>query len=253
MKKALGIFATIIVAGGLVFYLFYDGSQGLVYDSEQPTEVVNNTPPPSPSTGEDEEIDLPARVLLDVPFFAQAPTANWSDPRQQDGCEEASMLMAHLWLTDDTMTVQQAEQEIIDVSEYQKTKYGEYIDRSLPDTAKLFEEYYKHSDYEVKRKVTAEDIKKELAQGHLVIVPTNGQILNNPNYTGEGPLTHMLPIIGYDEAKKEFITNDPGTRNGRQFRFTYQNMMDSIYEYETGTHEGYTKTDTVMMVVKKSS
>lgn len=249
MKKTFAVFATIAVAGIIAVFFFYEQPQDLVYDLDQKKdEIVNNYE----NGKEVEEIITPAKVLLDVPFFAQAPTAKWSDPRQQDGCEEASMLMAHLWLTGGTMTVNQAEQEIIAVSEYQKEKYGEYIDRSITDTGKLFEDYYKHSNYEIKRNITAEDIKEELAQGNIVIVPTSGQILNNPNYTGEGPVTHMLPIIGYDDSTKEYITNDPGTRNGRQFKFTYQNMIDAIYDYETGSHEGYHKTETVMMVVKKS-
>lgn len=160
-------------------------------------------------------------------------------------------MMANLWLTKEKFTVQDAEAEIIAMSEYQLEKYGEYVDRSITDTGKLFAEYYNQNNYEIKRNITAEDIKEELAKGNLVIVPTNGQILNNPNYRGEGPITHMMPIIGYDDDKQQFITNDPGTRNGRQFRFTYTNLIDSIYDYQTGSHEGYKKTETVMMVVKK--
>ncbi|MBX4187597.1 MAG: C39 family peptidase [Candidatus Doudnabacteria bacterium] len=213
---------------------------------EKPT---NNTQKPD----ENGEVTLPEKVILDVPFTSQAPTANWADPRQQDGCEEASLLMAHLWLTGKTMTAQQAEAEIIAMSEYQKKVYGEYVDRSITDTGKLFLDYYNHSNYEIRKDIDADDIKKELAVGNIVIIPTNGQILDNPNYTGAGPITHMLPIIGYDELKKEFITNDPGTRNGKGFRFKYDVIIDSIYDYQTGSHEGYHKTETIMMVVKKDS
>lgn len=250
MKKFLIFIVIIGLAGGVAYVFFRDDTrefyQGVQQNQNQQAIERENEQ-------RDPDIITPDKVLIDVPFIPQAPTAKWSDPRQQDGCEEASILMAHLWLTGKTMTMQQAEAEIIAVSEYQAQHLGGYVDRSIVDTGKLFEEYYKHSNYEIRRKITSGDIKEELAKGNIVIVPTNGQILDNPNYTGAGPLTHMLPIIGYDDSTKEFITNDPGTRNGRHFKFKYDNVISSIYEYETGAHEGYHKTDTVMMVVKKNS
>jgi len=248
MKKLFAIIITVILAAVASILLVYDKPSDVLKDlNGKRDEIVNDY-----KNGKDEpEVMTKDKVLLDVPFFAQAPTANWSDPRQQDGCEEASVMMADLWLTGKTMTVRQAEEEIIAMSEWQKTKYGGFIDRSITDTGRMFHEYYGHKDYEVRRSITADDIREELSQGNLVIVPTNGQILDNPNYTGDGPITHMMPIIGYDDATRQFITNDPGTRNGRQFRFSYSNMMDSIYDYETGSHVGYSKTETIMMVVKK--
>jgi hypothetical protein len=250
MKKLLISIAIIASAGIITAVFFRDESAQFVRDIEQQQQQNQID---KENEQQEEDVITPAKVLIDVPFIPQAPTAKWSDPRQQDGCEEASILMAHLWLTGKTMTLQRAEQEIIAVSDYQQEKYGEFVDRSIVDTGKLFEEYYKHDNYQIKRKIDVEDIKQELAKGNIVIIPTNGQILANPNYTAPGPLTHMLPIIGYDDATGDFITNDPGTRNGRHFKFKYDHVIDSIYEYETGAHEGYHKTDTVMMVVEKDS
>jgi hypothetical protein len=249
MKKIFAIIFTIILAGIAAVVFLSDKDQDILTQlNEKKNEIIADYQ----NNKDEEDVITPEKVLLDVPFIPQAPTAKWSDPRQQDGCEEASIMMAHLWLTDGTMTLQQAEKEIIALSEYQKEKYGVYVDRSITDTGKLFEEYYHHSNYEIKRNITAEDMKQELAKGNLIIIPTNGQILDNPNYTPPGPITHMLPVIGYDDKTGEFITNDPGTRNGRQFRFDYQTVIDAIYDYHTGAHEDYRKTETIMMVVKKS-
>lgn len=46
-----------------------------------------------------EAVSLPGQstILYDVPFAAQAPFGEWSDKRQQDGCEEVSALMAVKW------------------------------------------------------------------------------------------------------------------------------------------------------------
>lgn len=253
MNKAYRIIlVALLVIAPAVGFVVYDNLPEKSFPeiiAEKESEIVTN----QQNQNRGEDVVTPENVLLSVPFFAQAPTANWSDPRQQDGCEEASLLMAHLWLTGKNMTVKEAEAEIIALSEYQNQKYGGYIDRSITDTGRLFEEYYGHSAYEIKRGIDAEDIKQELAQGNLVIIPTNGQILANPYYTGAGPITHMLPVIGYDDSTKEFITNDPGTGNGKSYKFKYDIVIDSIYEYETGDHVGYKKTDTVMMIVKKSS
>jgi hypothetical protein len=250
MKRTFGLLFAIALAGIAAFVLFSDKPKEVVNDIRQ-EQIERETDQQNQEQANQPEVVTPERTMLTVPFFAQAPTANWDDPRQQDGCEEASLLMAHLWLTGQTMTVQQAEQAIIELSDWQTQKYGNYVDRSIADSAVMFEDYFNHTNYEIKRNITAQDIKKELAQGRLVIVPTNGQILANPNYTAPGPITHMLPIIGFDDSTGEFITNDPGTRNGRQFRFSYDNLMRAIYDYPTGKHEPYAPTDTVMMVVMK--
>ena len=199
MKKLIGLLITIVLAGAASVFLFYDGPTEFVTDLNQKKNELVTDYQNKKGT---EEIHTPNQVLLNVPFLSQAPTAKWSDPRQQDGCEEASILMAHLWLEGKTMTSQQAEAEIIAVSEWQKEKYGEFIDRSIADTGKMFEDYYGHTNWEIRRNIDKDDIREELAKGNIVIVPTNGQILVNPNYTGAGPLTHMLPIIGYDDAKQ---------------------------------------------------
>lgn len=194
-------------------------------------------------------------LRLEAPFFCQAPTANWGDPRQQDGCEEAAILMAHLWLSgsgaETTMTAAEAEAEIIAISEWEKARYGFYEDRSLADTAALFEEYYGHKNWEIKKNVTAAGIKAELAAGNLVIVPANGQLLGNPYFSSPGPVTHMLVIVGYDENDGVFLTNDPGTRRGRSFPYPYERLVAAIYDYPTGRrHVPYKKTAPVMLVIR---
>src|SRR3989338_7629179 len=57
--------------------------------------------------------DLPAKVLWEVPFTSQAPRGNWKDPRQQAGCEEASVLMAMRWVRGKSLSMAQAEAQII--------------------------------------------------------------------------------------------------------------------------------------------
>ena len=79
----------------------------------------------------------------------------------------------------------------------------------------------------------------ELEAGHLVIIPTNGQALKNPNFTLPGPERHMLVVKGYDYETEEFITNDPGTRNGADYRYKKDLLFEAIRNYKTGFHEDF--------------
>src|SRR6187549_3072537 len=67
----------------------------------------------------------PQATMLNVPYVSQVPTGHWSDPRQADGCEEASMIMAMSWVrngnTGSTVTAEEAERDIINISEYERT------------------------------------------------------------------------------------------------------------------------------------
>lgn len=194
----------------------------------------------------------PAQVLLNVPFMAQAPLGNWSDPRQQDACEEVSLLMAYHWATGEPAgSLQEIEEKIIAFAEYQIERYGHAFDTSAADTAKLMKEYLEYFKVRVVYDITLTDIKTELAKGNLVIVPALGRELPNPYFTSPGPLRHMLVIIGHDDSKQQFITNDPGTRQGKDFRYAYSVMEDAFFDYPTGHHEPLTEMRRAMIVVEK--
>jgi hypothetical protein len=126
---------------------------------------------------------LTTSVLLDVPFTAQAPLGEWSDPRQDYGCEEASLVMTWYWLNDIKLDGQTAKREITAMSDWELANYGEFRDSSAADTVKLMKEYYNHDQVAIFYNIEAADIKKELALGNLVIVPAAGQLLDNPYYT----------------------------------------------------------------------
>jgi len=193
-----------------------------------------------------------SKVLLTVAFTSQAPTGNWDDERQQDGCEEASLLMAWNWINGKTsINAQEAEREIIAMSEYELEHYGNYYDINAQDTIKLMKDYYKYDKISYQLEVDAEDIKNALRSGKLVIVPANGKRLNNPNFSSGGPVTHMLVVKGFDDAKQQFITNDPGTRNGNGYIYSYSTLLNAMVNYPTGYHEDQTGQPNAMIVVER--
>lgn len=213
--------------------------------------------PPSTSPGLRPKVtSLPAQItqtLLDVPFTAQAPFGEWSDPRQQDGCEEASVIMAIRWVRNETFASRQAaKEEILKLSHYQEDNYGEFHDTSAQDTAsRLLKNYYNFTNYEVKEVNKVSDLITELQKGYLLIVPANGKALENPNFTDGGPDRHMLVIKGYNSATKQFITNDPGTRQGESYKYHEQVLFAALRDYKSGYHIAITEMHKVMIVVKK--
>ena len=255
-KKAWLYFFIIILAAGAV-------AGGRVWGEKsgiEPALPAQTAPSPvsrlpletsSPSRGE-EDIELPDKVLLDVPFTAQAPLRQWSDPRQQDGCEEAAILMAAHWIKDEPfVSPQAAKEEILALSHYQDEKFGFYQDTSAEDTAKLLKDYFGY-DSTVTYNIVGEDlIKKELAAGNLVIVPVNGRKLNNPYYTPPGPDRHMIVIVGYDEETSEFITNDAGIMRGKSYRYPQATLMSALRDYPSGRHEPFADMPTAMIVAEK--
>lgn len=177
-------------------------------------------------------------VKLSVPFVAQAPHAQWDDPRYQDACEEASILMAHAWSVGvGNISKNDAEEEMEKMFDMEKEMFGEnVIDTSAQDTARLYETYFGQS-VSVRENVTMEDLYEILSHDKIIIAPTNGKALGNPNFTDGGPDRHMLVIIGFDREKGEFITNDPGTRLGRGYKYKDSTLFNAIRDYATGHKE----------------
>ncbi len=196
-------------------------------------------------------VAVPERVLLDVPFTVQAPFGGWSDVRQEYGCEEASILMAMRWVRGEALTPAQAEQEIIAISEFEKERYGDFHDTSAEDTLKVMKAYFKYDNAFVKFDIGAQDIRAELAEGNVVIVPIDGTKIGNPYYTSPGPPKHKIVIRGYDDATQEFITNDPGTKRGEAYRYSYTVLERALLDYPTGINDPIIEIRTAMIVVRK--
>ncbi len=191
-------------------------------------------------------------VFLDVPFTSQAPSGRWFDPRQQNGCEEASAIMAIRWVRGPNFSDEESEKEIIAISEYERKTYSDFRDTSAEDTVlRIFKGYYQYNSVEMRRNINKNDIKRVLVKGNLVIVPVDGRMLNNPFYTPPGPAEHMIVVRGYDPATGEFITNDPGTRHGEGFRYREDILEGAIRDYPTGFHEAIFAIEKVMIVISR--
>ncbi len=180
-----------------------------------------------------------SKIYLKVPFLCQAPYGNWSQP-WQDACEEAAIIM---------VAGNPEGQEILKMVKFQKEKYGGHYDLTAKQMAQLVKDYYGIKNVEVKYDISIQDIKDELDKGNPVIVPAAGRMLPNPFYTPPGPVYHALVIIGYNDMTGEFVTNDPGTRRGKNFRYKYDVLYDAIHDW-TGSKASIQSGRKVIISVK---
>lgn len=219
-----------------------------------PTPILPPTggkakPPPTPKPAIQ---TIPQKVLREAPFTSQAPLGEWSDPLQQDGCEEASVLMAVLWGRNQNLESSQAYKDaIIAISQWEESVYGTAKDTSAEDTVeRIFKGFFEYDHAFTKSINSHQEIIDLLTEGNIIVAPMNGQTLGNPHYVQPGPERHMLVIKGYDLEKSEFITNDPGTRFGEGYRYNFQKLYTSIRDYPTGNHLPITTINRMIIIVR---
>ncbi len=174
-----------------------------------------------------------AATTLFVPFTSQAPFGNWAMP-WQEFCEEASVVMSVHFLLGTPLTMSRAEAEMQIIKQYEQIVFKKYYDTSATETASILKNLYGFKNINTERISSASDITKELSQGHIVVVPTAGRLLKNPNFTPPGPLYHMVVVKGFDSAKRTFIVNDPGTRNGNGYIYDQSVLMNAIHDWNGG-------------------
>ena len=239
------IFLAALFLGGILYFYQNNAKEDLDITTPDPTGTIK----PDTFSEEKQEVaqsKIPQTLNLSVPFTPQAPTANW-DELHNDACEEASIIMAWAYFNNITsLPPELVEREIDKLTKWQQDNYGYYLSITTPETARMAREVYGLNTEIVA--MTEQNIKQALAADKLVILPAQGQLLGNPNFRAPGPPYHMLVITGW--TRSQFITNDPGTRRGENYRYTF----DTLYQ-ATGNYYHETKTvntnEKEMIVVSK--
>lgn len=187
-----------------------------------------------------------AAVNWDVPFTSQAPHANW-DALHEEACEEASVLMVVRYFQGTTI----ASPDDAEAAIQKLVADNEALGFPVDDTAAEIIQLLAHEDPSLTstllRNPTVQDLKRVLSEGKLVIVPAAGRLLGNPYFSGAGPVYHMLVLRGYTETGY-VITNDPGTKRGRQYAYSWDVLLDAIHDWNGGDVENGEK---VVVVVSK--
>ena len=173
-----------------------------------------------------QEVSIPAQLQWPVFFASQAPLANW-DALHEEACEEASMIMAVKYFKRLPLDNNIMEEEIQRLVKWE-TDNGYGVDLTADEVVRVLADYF-GIKAKVSQEVNTDQIKYELAQGNLIIIPAAGRDLHNPNFKAPGPIYHMLVIKGYNS--RQFITNDPGTRKGNGYRYDYDILLGAIHDW----------------------
>ncbi|MBT5346775.1 hypothetical protein HOJ01_02770 [bacterium] len=247
LRNFLTFFIAAILSFALIYSLIPEPPVTKIYN-EKTTQVKNIEKQKAQDL-------LPSYVLINnVPFTPQAPFADWQDIRQQEACEEASIVMAAYWNFNKNLSKQTALDEILKTVKFEEEKFGFHIHTDLEIAQEVLSSYFNTKNTKLKYNITINDIKKALANDSVVLVSMHGKKLKNPHFLNGGPKNHMILIIGYDDKNKIFITHDPGTRNGENYEYSYEIIEDSLYNYPSSNQEWTDqRPKTAMLSVEKSN
>src|ERR1700694_3743449 len=195
----LGLVASLAVAAGIYFAFFGAGPQ-ISYITPDLVPISAN----ADTTAEQPPVNLPAAVILPVPFTSQAPLNNWAD--RQHTCEEASLAMVDRYLRGDhsgaLIDPKTANNAINKITPWKVTQ--DLTDKQLGEMAKLHMGW----SYEI-LSANRQNIKEQLALGRPVIVGVRTHGLGNANYPGYRShfeqtgwsVSHYIVVGGYEQAE----------------------------------------------------
>lgn len=221
----LGVVALIGIGAGVYFAFFGAGPQ-VTYVT--PDLVPINTSTAAPT--DQPPVNMPAAVLLPVPFTSQAPLNNWA--QRQHTCEEASLVMVDRYLRGDH-SGSLIDPHTADAAINQITAWKPAVDLTIEQVGEVAA---KNLGWAFK--VLPADrlnMKEQLALGRPLIVGVRTHGLGNPNYPGysthfEQPgwsVSHYLVVTGYDQADT-YVLNDPGLTRGHGYHISFDQLMHAI-------------------------
>lgn len=171
---------------------------------------------------------LPSSFMHAVPFTSQAPLGVWN-AIFQEACEEASMYMvAVAERKSASLSPAAVQEELLRLVRHEEER-GLGVSISLDAVAEVLHAIYGIDSY-VLEEPALEDVRNVLFDS-LVILPVSGEELANPHYRYPYPPYHMVVVIGYDDVSREFVTHDPGTKFGKEYRYSYDLVMEAMHDW----------------------
>jgi len=238
--RTLIAFVLVVGLAGVGLFVFqHRQSVAMKYaDLTRPAPPPISEPVSAPAPKEDTKVqvaaaqpkaeEIPETFNLAVPFTTQAPFANW-DEIHDETCEEASVLMVRMYYKKLKLTPKEVDDELLKLVDIQEKLFGFYKDTTVSETIKFAQKAYSYKG-KIIDKPTIETIKKLVMAGRPVLVPAAGRELHNPNFRGSGPPYHIYVIRGWNQ--QGFFVNDPGTRKGENFFYSYATVMDSMHDWD---------------------
>ncbi len=234
------VLTSALVAGFFIYKDFFQKVEVLPEETVElePADTSEKTEAEEQESGklQPEQVEIKSSVNLDVPFTSQAPYAVW-DELHNEACEEAAVIIVDQYLKGDRrakIPAGEADEMIKKMVQWQIQKLGVHKDLTAAEIVKyLAKEYLGRFEAQV-HNFSIDGIKRELSAGKPVIIPAAGRLLENPNFKRPGPVYHMVVIVGYEGTN--FITNDPGTRRGYKFKYTFDRIQYAAHDWVGSEH-----------------
>lgn len=173
---------------------------------------------------------IPEKYNLDMEFHSQAPLGVW-DPDHEEFCEESSVLMAINYFENRKMTNADFDAELYKMKNGEESVLdGTWESTTVSELKQFIESYFPDYRVEILENITQEHIRQYVAANIPVLLPMSGRTIGNPFYTAPGPVYHVLVIKGYTPT--HFITNDVGTKRGKDFFYKTATIMNNIHDYD---------------------
>ncbi len=171
---------------------------------------------------------------LEVPFTAQSPDGNWSEP-WQNACEETTILMVDNFYQDEDLNIEEEKQRILEILKTKKDTIKVSKDESLTTISDLINSLDLNWTSSIKKNPTIDELLQELANNRPIIVPILAGDLPNPYYNDVN--YHVIVLVGYDQEKGVFKVNDPGTQYGENLSYNYETLMNAIHDLNQTDYE----------------
>ena len=175
-------------------------------------------------------LDRLASFSLPVPFTTQAPTGKWDN---NENCEEASAIMANAYLTGytaDELTVSSTQESINILVKWEQEHFGHTDNNGADEIAQMIEGVFHLKTAQLKN-FTSDDLKRELLQHHVLILPISMKLLGNPQYPNNGQTYHVVVIRGFSLAG--FRVNDPGLSSGKNNLYSFETLFRAAADWDS--------------------
>ncbi len=168
---------------------------------------------------------------LKMEFTSQAPEGNWGEPWYND-CEEVSIAMVDSFYNNRILTPVIAKKEILRIIVIKEKAFGPSLEENSDQNASLINNYL-NSNWKARviENPTIEQIKEQINKSQPVILPVDGRKLDNRYFTTIH--YHVFVISGYDDDKKMFITQEPGTYRGHDYKYSYAVIENAMRDYNS--------------------
>lgn len=170
--------------------------------------------------------ELTESLVSDIPFTTQAPYG-WFAP-WTEMAEEASVYMAERWaLGGGAQSTKEVTDRMLTMKTWEESNLGTYKNTDALQTLRLLTEF-SGLQAEVSYDVNREGLLSALERDQILLVPVNGQKLDNPYYTQPGPEHNMVLIYRYED--ENFIAHDPGTLRGEGIHYAIQKILEALQD-----------------------